>query len=171
MALLEKANSSCNSSSSKASEEMNELPDNSAGDSVKFAEATPSSSLFYFFDVNLNPIDGPVEEIILAFEKRNVSKVQEVIILLPDKRFIGFASSLPLDPAEQWHHENSSSKAVERKDAADSVSSNTAPTSVAAPRPNAVVTTRKLCASEMETLLDKVKRFQDRKRSISPKPC
>eukprot|EP00946_MAST-07B_sp_MAST-7B-sp1_P002370 g2370.t1 len=170
MALLEKANSSCNSSS-KASEESNEFSDNSTGDSVKFAEATPSSSLFYFFDVNLNPIDGPVEEIILAFEKRNVSKVQEVIILLPDKRFIGFASSLPLDPAEQWHHENLSSEAPERKDADDSLSSNTIPTNIAAPRSNAVVTTRKLCASEMETLLDKVKRFQDRKRSISPKPC
>lgn len=133
-----------------ASDESKQNPDD---------EVSPSSP-FYFFDVNLNPVDGPVEEIILAFEKRNVSKVEEVIVLLPDKRFIGFASSLPLDPAEQWA----------RGDQTNGGASCAAPPPAAgaAPKPSAVVTPRKFSASEIETLMDKVKRFQDRKRAISP---
>lgn len=130
-------------------------------ESKKYCEdRTPlSSSPFYFFDVNLNPVDGPVEEIILAFEKRNVSKVEEVIVLLPDKRFIGFASSLPLDPAEQREQNDTPS---------GSTTYTARPATDPAPKPPPVVTPRKFSASEIETLMDKVKRFQDRKRTVSP---
>ena len=60
-------------------------------------------------------------------------------------------------------------KAAGKNIVATDFSNNTVAPSSVIDRQAAVVTTRKFSASEMETLMDKVKKFQDRKRSISPK--
>jgi hypothetical protein len=57
---------------------------------------------FYFFEVPLDStVDGELVELMLSFDKRIVSKVEQIVVLSNDRRFISLASSLPWDEEQR----------------------------------------------------------------------
>ena len=59
---------------------------------------------FFFLEVPLDStVDGNLEELMLSFDKRFVNKVEQIVVLSNDRRFIPLASSLPLDEEHRMY--------------------------------------------------------------------
>ena len=139
--------------------------------------ASSNNQSFYFVEVPLDPsVDGPIEEIILSFDKLLVSKIEQVVIMPNDRRFIPLASSLPLENEDK----HSGGGACSVRNHADTGTPTTAtfaatPTTVRSSRgggdtAGALLSSLssgglKLSATQKEKVLNKIKSY---KRSISP---
>ena len=130
---------------------------------------------FHVFEVPLSDaaVDGALEELMLSFDKRMVSKVEQVVVLANDRRFIPLASSLPLmDEGERSLASTSTVENKNRKILEDTTTTTVTPATQRAARgggrlrlhdPNVVF--NKLSATQKEKVLEKIQSY---KRSISP---